>query len=95
MRPEDRGKIKKVKGIDTLILNVDEYGGFTSIEEANLRKKMEDIFSEESLAEIADDMPPGFRKMPLIAVIRSDILGKDVMGWKQHKKALEDGGFEV
>lgn len=97
MKPEDKGKVVKVKGVDELILDVDKYGGFTSIEKDKLTKKMEDIFSEESLAqsELEGNMPPGFRKMPLIAVIKSNIAGNDSMGWKKHQQALKDNGFDA
>lgn len=95
MKSEDVGKVRKIKEKDELILSVDKYGGFTSIEEDKLTKKMEEIFSEESLVQTEADMPAGFRKMPLIAVIKSDIAGKDRMGWKQHQKVLKDSGFDV
>ena len=97
MKPENKGKIVKVKGVETLILDVDEYGGFTSIEKAKLTKKMEEILSEKALAEAesADNIPPGFGKMPLIAVIKSNINGNDSMGWRQHHKVLKDAGFDV
>ena len=97
MQPEDTGKIVKVFGVDTLILKADEDGGFTSIEKGKLTMKMKEIFSEESLAEaeLEGNMPPGFRNMPLIAVIKSNIAGNDSMGWKKHQKVLQDTGFDA
>ena len=95
MKLEDKGKVIKVKGIDELILDVDKYGGFTSIAKSKLTTKMEECFSEESLVEAEPNMPPGFRKMPLIAVIKSNIAGNDSMGWKKHKQVLKRAGFDV
>ena len=96
--------IVEEKDGDTLILRVfshptvpPEGWGFESIEVENLHKKMEEIYSEENLAEMeaSGNMPPGFRKMPLIAVIKSNITGNDSMGWKKHKQTLKGAGFNV
>lgn len=95
MKPKDKGKIVKVQGIDELILDVDRFGGFTSIEKDKLNEKMEDILSEEALTEAESNMPPGFRHMPLIAVIKSNIAGNDSMGWRKHQQVLKDAGFDV
>ena len=95
MKPEDVGNIRKVKGIDELILGVDPWGGFTSIDVDKLTMKMKNLSSEEALAEMEADMPVGFREMSFIAVIKSDIANKDKLGWKQHRKALKDGGFDA
>lgn len=95
MKPSDVGKVKKVKGVDTLILDVDKYGGYVSIEKYRLTKKMEELFSEEALLEAEPNMPPGFRHMTLIAVIKSNIAGNNSMGWKKHQKVLKDAGFNA
>jgi len=95
MKPEDKGKVVKVQGVDTLILDVDKYGGFTSIEKARLTMKMEEMFSEEALVEAEANMPPGFRQMPLIAVIKSNIAGNNSMGWKKHRQVLLDNEYDV
>lgn len=86
---------KVIKGREEIILREDPDGGFVSIEVEKLTKKMKELHSEEVLTEIEADMPPGFRNMPLIAVIKSDIANKNIMGWKQHKKVLKDDGFDV
>ena len=69
-------------------------GGFTSIEVAKLTMKMKDVFSEGGLAE-TEGMPPGFREMPLIAVIKYNMAHGDSMGWKKHEKVLKEDGFDV
>lgn len=86
---------KIIKGKEEIILREDPDGGFTSIEVEKLTMKMKDLHSEEVLAEAEADMPAGFREMPLIAVIKSNIAGNDSMGWKQHQQALKDDGFDA
>jgi len=86
---------KTIKGIETIILRQDEDGGFVSVDAENLTKKMEELFTEENLLAIEADMPTGFRKMPLVAVIKSDIANKDRMGWRQHQKVLKEDGYDV
>lgn len=85
-----------VKGEEEIILHEDAMG-FESIEVAKLTMKMEDIFSEESLveSEASGAFPLGFRNMPLIAVIKSNIAGNNSMGWKKHQKVLKDAGFDI
>lgn len=85
---------KIIKGKEEIILR-EGPSGFTSIEVEKLTMKMEDLHSEEVLAEIEADMPTGFRKMPFIAVIKYNITHGDSMGWKQHQKVLKDDGFDV
>lgn len=35
------------------------------------------------------------KEMTFVAFLKSDIAGKDVMGWKQHQKVLKEDGFDV
>ena len=86
---------KTVHGEEVIILKEDKWGGYESIPVANLTKKVEDIYSEETLVKMEADMPPGFRNMPLIALIKSNSRGNNSMGWKQHQKALKDEGFDA
>ena len=90
---------RMIKGKEVVILNEDNPGtpgtGFTSIEVDSLIAKMKDLYPEEQLVKMEADFPPGFRNMPLMAVIKSNIAGNDSMGWKKHKKALKDEGFDV
>lgn len=85
----------KVKGKEVIVLEEYADGGFVSIEVEKLTMKMEDIFTEEQLLEAEVNMPPGFRKMLLIAVIKSNIAGNDSMGYRRHKQVLLDEGFDV
>lgn len=90
--------IKKIKGIETLILREDQWGGYESIEIKKLTMKMSEIFSEEALIELAKKaVRPlvALKNMTFIAYIKSDIANKDVSGWRQHKQTLKDEGFDV
>lgn len=86
---------KIIKDKEEVILREDPDGGFTSIEVEKLTMKMEDLHSEKVLVEMEVNMPIGFRKMPLIAVIKYNIAHGDSMGWKQHQKVLKDDGFDA
>ncbi len=82
-----------MNGTKEIILREYPDGGFTSIKVEKLTMKMKDLHSEEALAEIEADMPTSFREMTLIAVIKSDIANKDILGWKQHEDVLKEDGF--
>ena len=84
---------KIIGGVEHIILRVDQWGGFESIDVEKLTAKMNQIFSEEALKEMEADMPAGFRGLSFLDVIRADRDGKDRMGWKQHRHALEEEGF--
>ncbi len=88
---------KIVAGKEVVILEEDGYGGFQSIEVEKLHKKVNGIFSEDSLLEMeaTGNFPSGLRNMPLIALIKSNIGGNNSMGWKRHQQKLKDEGFDV
>jgi hypothetical protein len=83
MKPEDKGKVVKVKGIDELILDVDQYGGFVSIEVGMLVKPLDEVFSEEALV----DVPVGQRKKLFIEHIADDT--EDKGGHRRYAKYYE------
>ena len=87
-----------VKGEKVIILAEDHNSGFVSIETSKLTKKMSEIFSEETLVDLAEKVIiplAALKNMTFIAYIKSDIANKDVSGWKQHKQTLKDEGFDV
>lgn len=87
-----------VKGEEILILKEDPDGGYLSIPTANLTKKMDEIFTEDVLTELAEKVViplNALKNMPFIAYIKADIADKNVSGWGQHKKALKDEGYDV
>lgn len=95
---------KNWKGKEIILLREDEPGGFgtgggfTSIDVDSLTAKMEDLFSEESLTELATEMGlplAAVKNMTFIAVIKINAAGSDSMGWKKHKQVLKDDGFDV
>ena len=89
---------KLIKGKEEIILRQYPDGGFTSIKVEELQKKMEAVFSEEALIELADKAPrslTGLKNMTLIAFIKSDIADKELMGGKQHQEVLKEDGFDV
>lgn len=97
MKPGDKGKIRRIKGKDELILGVDQYGGFTSVEVDKLTMNIDEVFSERSLneGEMTGNIPPGFRKRPFIQLIKNNIAGNDSMGWKKHRQVLLDNKYDV
>lgn len=86
---------RMIHDIEEIILEQHSNGGFVSIEAAKLTKHVDEVFAEEALIamEATNDYPPGFRNMTLIALIKSDLGGKNRMGWEKHKTALKDEGF--
>ena len=87
-----------IKGKEVIILEEDTYGGFVSIETSKLTQKMNEVFGEEVLIDLAEKVIiplAALKNMPLIAYIKSDIADKDVSGWKQHQKTLKDEGYDV
>ena len=87
-----------VKGEEVIILNDYPNGGFVSIATSKLTKKMQEIFTEEVLIELAEQVIiplAGLKNMAFIAYIKSDIANKDVSGWKKHKQTLKDEGYDV
>lgn len=95
---------KKWKGQDIILLSEDTPGGFetgggfTSIDEYRLHSKMSELYSDEALITLADDIGvnlAAIRNMPLIAVIKSNMAGSNSMGWHKHKQVLKDTGFDV
>ena len=89
---------RTVKGVEEIILEDYPDGGFMSIEAAKLTMKMSEVFSEDALVELADRVSmslTGLNAMTFIAFLKSDIAGKDVAGWRQHRQALRDEGFDV
>ena len=83
MKPKDVGRVVKVQDIDELILAVDKYGGFVSIEVGSLIKPMDEVFSKEAL----DEVPVGQHKKLLIEAIADDTNGR--MGHKKYAKHYE------
>jgi len=83
MKPEDTGKVVKVKGIDELILKAYTDGGFVSIELDKLTKPLDEVFSEEALA----DVPVGQRKKLFIEHIADDT--EDKGGHTKYAKHYE------
>lgn len=87
---------KLIKGKEEIILKEYPDGGFTSIEVKKLTMKMGELHTEENLIELSKEtgLPlAAIKNMTLIAVIKSDIGGKDIMGWKQHEKVLKEDRF--
>ena len=81
---------RTVKGEELIILEEDGMGGYVSIAAAKLTMKMREVFSEAALAALVGKGPAGLREMTFIDFIRDDIAGDDVMGWRQHQKALKE-----
>ena len=89
---------KKLKGIDTIILNIDKYGGITSIDADKLTRKMGDVFPNSDFTELSSDLGVpivALQNMTMIAVIKLDAAKSDKMGWKKHRKTLKDDGFDA
>ena len=89
---------RTVKGEEVVILKDYPNGGFVSVATSQLTKKMDDVFSEEVLVELATKVIiplSALKNMTFIAYIKSDIANKDVSGWKQHRQTLKDEGYDV
>ena len=87
-----------VKGEEVIILIEYENEGFVSIATSKLTKKMNEVFTEEALIDLAEKVIiplAALKNMTFMAYIKSDIANKDVSGWKQHQKTLKDEGYDV
>ena len=87
---------KIIHSIEEIILKEYPDGGFTSIEVEKLTMKMKELHTEETLVELSNEtgLPlAAVKNMTLIAMIKSDIANKNIMGWKQHEDVLKEDGF--
>ena len=69
-----------------------------TVNEEDLSRKMSELWSDTRLQRIADesDLPLGvIKNMTFIAFIKSDITGKNLMGYKKYQQTLKDKGFDV
>ncbi len=80
-----------------IILKEDEKGKIVVLK-GDLTKKMKELWGDEALASLAEQTKiplVALKEMPWIAFIKSDIANKDIQGYKQHKQALKNEGFDV
>ena len=74
--------------IKTIILDVDSWGGYISIESDKLSQNCEDV-----LDEVKKDPGHKLRGKTLLQAIKQD--KDDTMGWKKYHKKLKEEGYDI